>query len=124
MATLTANKPFDAAETTIVKVDSNAGPHDFIYKDFQQVIYLQNDEAVPLTFNFLGDGVTTAPCTGLPDPINVSAGFDVVVAAGDVATLFTQRAGGYMGAVGNSVAIAVTGSTAPALSFIWMVEHS
>ena len=123
MATLTANKPLAVAETTLVKLDSNLGPHNFVYKSYQQVIYLQNDEAVPLTFNFLGDGVTTSACPGYGD-INVSAGLDVVVAAGDVVTLSAQQREAYMGASGNSVTITVTGSTTTDLSFIWLVEHN
>jgi len=124
MATLTANKPLAQAETTLVKVDSNAGPHDFAYKNYQQVIYLENDEAVPLTFNFLGDGVTTYTCPKFGEITDVAAGLDVVVPAGDTVTLFTQQREAYMGANGNSVTITVTGSTAADLSFIWMVEHS
>lgn len=123
MATLTPNKPFAAAETTLVKVDSNSGPHDFVYKNFQQVVYLENDEAVPLTFNFLGDGVTSFTCPKYGD-ITVSAGLDVVVAAGDTVTLYTQQREAYMGVNGNSVTITVTGSTAPNLSTIWMIEHN
>ena len=123
MATLTANKPLDAADTTLSVADSNAGPHDFEYNSYKQVIYITNNEAVPLTFNFLGDGVTTFTCPAYGD-IDVSGGYDVVVAAGTQVTLYTQQKEAYMGSSGNSVTVTVTGSTTTALSYIWMVEHN
>lgn len=122
MAALTVNKPFDEAETVLVKEDLNSAPHTFTYNPYQQVLYIDNGEAVPLTINVLGDGVTTTKCEGYGD-IDVSLGLDVVVAAGDTETLYTRAREAYMGASGNVVTVTVTGSTAPALAFAWLVEH-
>lgn len=122
MALLVVNKPLDAAETTMVKLDLNAFPHTFTYNPYQQVLYIDNGEAVPLTINVLGDGVTTTKCEGYGD-IDVSLGLDIVVAAGDTETLYTRAREAYMGASGNVVAVTVAGSTGADLAFAWLVEH-
>lgn len=122
MALLVVNKPFDAAVTTLVKEDLNSGTHTFTYNPHQQVLYVDNGEAAPLTINVLGDGVTTTKCEGYGD-IDVSLGLDVVVAAGDTETLYTRAREAYMGASGNVVTVTVTGSTGAGLAFAWLVEH-
>lgn len=122
MALLTVNKPLEAAETTIVKVDANASPHTFAYNSYNQVIHIENNEAVPLTFNFLGDGITSYTCPEY-GTIDVSGGLDVVVAAGEVATLYTRAREAYMGQNGGTVDVTITGSTAADLAYIWIEQY-
>ena len=127
MALLVANKPFDAALTDITAniLDLNAGPHSFTYTGYKQEIVVENNEAVPLTINLLGDGVSTYNCPGT-GPEDVSGGVDFVVAAGATATITPSRRSGYMvtaSATTNNVAITITGSTAPSLAFAWLNEY-
>ncbi len=125
MTLLVANKPLDAETTNLTAniLDLNAGPHTFTFKNFKQILNIENNEAVPLTINLLGQGVTSFECPGV-GTIDVSTGKDIVVAAGDIITINIPELNGYMGAPDNTVDLAITGSTAPSLAFCWLNEYS
>lgn len=124
MALFTANKPLDAETTDITAniLDLNAGPHTFAFKNFKQILTIENNEAVPLTINLLGDGVTSFDCGGV-GAIDVSGGKDIIVAAGKTVAINIPELNGYMGAVGNIVDVTITGSTVPGLGFAWLSEY-
>ena len=119
MASIPVNKPLAGEEVTISKLDLASGPHAFTFVDSKQLLVIENGEAGSLTVNILGDSVVTANCPGL-EPINVSAGYDFVIPAGDTISLYTSTRRGYLGASGNSVVATVTGATG--LSFGWIQE--
>jgi hypothetical protein len=120
MTALTINKPLGNAETTLVKLDLDSGPHSFTFTNHRQMLCVENGEVGAVTVNILGDGVTIANCPGLA-PINVSAGYDFVIAAGDEAKLYTSERQGYLGADKNSVVVTVTGATGSV--FGWVEEY-
>lgn len=120
MAAIPVNTPKTAAETVISKLDLNAGPHTFTYSGFSQYLSIDNGEAGSVTVNILGDGVTVATCAGL-DPIDVSAGYDFVIATGTEEKLQLTTRSGYLGGNGNSVDVTVTGATG--LSFGWIEQY-
>jgi len=120
MTALTVHKPLDNAETVLTKLDLSGGPHSFTFTDYNQMLCVQNDEAGSVTVNILGDGVTVANCPGL-DPINVSAGYDFVVAAGTEEKLYTSKLKGYLGANSNNVVVSVTGATGSSEG--WIEEY-
>ena len=111
MATFTQNKNADT-ESTLVKVDlaNDGGIHDLIYKASGE-LYIDNSDGGAVTVNLLGDGQTTFACSGIGD-LDVSAGIDVSVAAGDTVNVKLSKYKGYLGAEGNSVTVTVTGATA------------
>ncbi len=124
MALLVSSKPLAASITNLTPniLDINAGPHALTFVDFKQVLNIENNEAVPITVNVLGDGVVAYNCPKY-GTINVSAGLDVVVPAGETHTLYTSTIAAYLGAAGNNVTLTFTGSTAPALAFVWLNEY-
>jgi hypothetical protein len=119
MATIPVNNPLAGEEVTITKLDLSGGPHAFTFVDSKQLLIVENGEVGSLTVNILGDGVVTANCSGL-EPINVSAGYDFVIPAGDTISLYTSTRRGYLGASGNAVVATVTGATG--LSLGWIQE--
>ncbi len=123
MALFTVNKPLTSGETNLTAniLDLNAAPHAFKFKSTRQTLTIENNEAVPITVNLLGDGQTSIQCPGY-GAISVSAGKDFVVAAGDTVVVNTNEISGYLGANGNNVVVAVTGSTGASLSFAWLSE--
>jgi len=120
MTALTVNKPLDNAETVLVKLDLDSGPHSFTFVNHNQMLCIENGEVGSVTVNILGDGVTVANCPGLA-PINVSAGYDFVIAAGDEAKLYTSTRQGNLGNDKNNVVVTVTGATGSA--FGWIEEY-
>lgn len=124
MALLVANKPLSAEITNITPniLDLNDAPHSLTYIAHNQIVTIENNEAVPITVNFSGDGVTGHVCEGY-GTIDVSGGKDYTVAAGQTIDIYTTRIGAYLGAQGNTVAITVTGSTAADLAYIWLSEY-
>lgn len=116
MATFTVNTT-TAAETVMDKLDLSTGPHDFSYGT-NMVMYIQNDEAGAITVNFSGDGVTTFNCPGYADDIDVSAGDDVLIAAGDTLAYNVTARGAYMGAYGNSVTVTITGASGSSFGYL------
>lgn len=122
MTLLVANTPLTAAETNITAniLDASAGPHALTFSAFKQVLTIENGDVGAITVNLLGDGVTTFNCPSI-GPTSVSAGKDVVVAAGDTVTVFTAEYGGFMGAEGNNVVVAISGATS--LSSIWLSTY-
>lgn len=123
MALFTVNKPLTSGETNLTAniLDLNAAPHAFVFKSTRQTLTIENNEAVPVTVNLLGDGQTSIQCPGY-GTISVSAGKDFVVAAGDTVVVNTNEISGYLGANGNNVVVAVTGSTGASLAFAWLSE--
>lgn len=121
MALITPIKPLNAETTIVTKTDLDTDPHTFVFNPSRQVLYIENGEAGSLTINLLGDGVTAFICPGVGS-INVSAGKDTIVADGVTTAIHTQRISGYLGANGNSVTLAVTGTTT-GLSFAWITEE-
>lgn len=124
MTLLVANKPLSAESVNLTAniLDLNLAPHSMTFSDYQQVLTIVNGEAVPITVNLLGDGVTDYKCPAYGD-IDVSGGKDFIVAAGDTVTLYTSTFKAFLGANGNSVAITVTSSTATDLASIWLSEY-
>jgi hypothetical protein len=122
MALFDVNKPLTAETTVLSTLDLNAAPHALTFNNFKQTLTVANGEAVPLTINLLGDGVTTYTCPTYGD-INVSAGKDVVVAAGATEVINLPSIAAYLGASANNVAVTVTGSTAPSLAEAWVSEY-
>ena len=119
MAAIPVNKPLSADETTIVKLDLDSGPHSFTFVNHKQILTIENGEVGAVTVNILGDGVTLTDCPGL-DPLNISAGYDLVVPAGDTMTLHTTTRSQYLGVNGNNVVVTVTGASGLALG--WLSE--
>jgi len=124
MAVFTVNKPLEAESTNLTAniLDLNAGPHFFSFGGSRQTLTIENNEAVPLTINLLGDGVTTIECKGY-GTIDVSLGKDFVIAAGDTVVINTNPISGYLGIKGNNVAVTITGSTGASLGFAWLNEY-
>ena len=116
MATFTVNTT-TAAETVMSKLDLSAGPHNFTY-DTNLVMYIQNDEAGPITVNFSGDGVTVFNCPGYDNDIDVSAGNDVVVASGDTLAYNVTARRAYMGDYGNNVTVTITGASGSSFGYL------
>lgn len=108
MADFTVNT-LSGQETNLVKLDLSAGPHALNYNN-SYVLYVDNKDAGNVTVNLLGDGVTNHDCQGYGE-IDVSAGFNFVVAAGETKALRLTAVSAFMGATGNSVAVTITGAT-------------
>lgn len=127
MSTFTSNKPLSAVTTDITAniLDLNAGPHDFVNKNFKQVLWVENNEAVPLTITLLGSGVTaiTSPGVGSFSVADVDNN-DIVVAAGATVSININRLSSYMGDPGNTVDVTISGSTAGSLAFAWLNDYS
>ncbi len=127
MTLLVENKPFNALTTDITAniLDLNDGPHTFIWKGHKQVLNIENNEAVPLTITVLGQGELTTPTPGLGVVTLADVGNNsIVIATGATATINVDIINSYMGDTGNTVDITITGSTAPALAYVWLNEFS
>ena len=126
MTLFVANKPLTAVTTDITAniLDLNSGPHTFVTTNFRQILWIENNEAVPLTITLLGQGVTTAesPGVGTITLADVDNNIIVVAAAATVA-IDIARLASYMGAVGNTVDVTVAGSTVGGLGFAWLNEY-
>ena len=124
MTLLVKNQPFTAALVNVTAniLDLNAGPHALTFNKHSQELVIENNEAVPLTINLLGDGVTSFNCPGV-GTVDLSAGVDLVVPAGATATIYTAKVSEYCGATGNNTVLTVTGSTAPSLGYVWLNEY-
>lgn len=124
MANFVPNKPFSAETLNITAniLNLHDGPHAFAYSGGQQVLTIRNKEAVTITVNLLGDGVTAHNCPGV-GVIDVSAGKDYAVAAGDTITVYTRRISGYLGAAGNNVVVTITGTTTADSAEAWLEEY-
>lgn len=124
MADFVQNTPFTAEFTDITAniLDLNDGPHSFVFTDYRQTLTIENNEAVPLTVNLHGDGVTTHTCPGVGVE-DVSAGKDFTVAIGATVIIEPKKISGYLGDSGNTVTVTVTGSTAAALGFAWLNSY-
>jgi len=123
MTLLVANKPLAAQTTNITAtiLDASTGPHALTFVGSKQVLTIENGDVGSITVNFLGDGVTTFNCPGL-GPQTVSAGQDIVVAAGDTVDVLVPSFSGFMGADGNNVVLTITSATS--LSSIWLSEYN
>ena len=112
MAAFVANKPLDSETTNLTAniLDLGAGPHSLTFRNYKQVLTIDNGDAGSITVNLLGDGVTSAQCPGI-GIIDLSAGKDFVVASGDTITVNIPRVGEYMGSDGNNVAVTISGAT-------------
>lgn len=108
MADFTVNT-LGGQETNLVKLDLSAGPHALNYNN-SYVLYVDNKDGGNVTVNLLGNGVASHNCSGYGD-IDVSAGFDFVVAAGETKALRLTSVSAFMGAAGNAVAVTITGAT-------------
>jgi len=127
MALFTVNKPLDAISTDISAniLDLNAAPHTFVTTNFKQILWIENNEAVPLTITVLGQGVTVANCPGIGSVTLASISNNViVVAAAATVAISVQLLSSYMGATGTTVDVTVAGSTAPSLAFAWLNDYS
>jgi len=127
MTLFVENKPLDALTTDITAniLDLNDAPHTLTWKNFKQVLNIENNEAVPLTITILGQGQVTAgtPNLGTVTLADVSNNV-IIIAAGATATINLDEIAGYMGAIGNIVDITVSGSTVIGLGFVWLNDYS
>ena len=126
MTLFVANKPLAAVTTDITAniLDLNDAPHTFVTTNFRQILWIENNEAVPLTITLLGQGVTTAECPGVGSVTLADVDNNIiVVAASATVAINIDRLASYMGAVGNTVDVTVAGSTAPSLGFAWLNEY-
>ena len=123
MTLLVPNKPLAALDTNITAniLDASAGPHALTFVGSKQVVTIANGDIVSITVNFLGDGVTTFNCPGI-GPQDVSAGDDIVVAAGDTVEYLVSAHNGFMGSDSNNVVLTITDATT--LSSIWLSEYN
>lgn len=86
-----------ASEQQITQLDLNdAGPHTFTFDDDGSRLVIVNNEAVPLTINLLGTGVTSFTCNEI-GPVDVSGGYDLACPAGQTTVLAMQSRDGYFG---------------------------
>lgn len=109
-----------ASETAVSVLDLSGGPHAFTYDVAgEQTLYIDNQEAGSLTVNVLGDSVVSFPCEGIED-IDVSGGYDFVVATGVLSFMVTKERSGYLGDSGNAVVVTITGATG--LSNAWITK--
>lgn len=126
MALFVVNKPLAAVTTDITAniLDLNDAPHTFVTTNFRQILWIENNEAVPLTITLLGQGVTTSDCPGVGTITLADVDNNIiVVAASATVAIDITRLASYMGAVGNTVDVTVSGSTGSALAFAWLNEY-
>jgi len=126
MTSFVANKPLTAVTTDITAniLDLNDAPHTFVTTNFRQILWIENNEAVPLTITLLGQGVTTAESPGVGTITLADVDNNIiVVAAGATVAIDIARLASYMGAVGNTVDVTVAGSTVGGLGFAWLNEY-
>lgn len=117
MAVLT-KQTFTSQTNVVTKTDLNAGPHSLTWSANTYLVF-DNSEVGSITVNIVGDGVTTKTFTGYGD-VTVSTGFDVVVGAGSSVVVPLNTISAYLGDQLNNVTLAVTGSTAPNLAFVYL----
>jgi hypothetical protein len=116
MAALTRNT-FTGQQNTVTKEDLNAGPHTLPWLPNTSLVF-ESTEALTLTINAIGDGVTTVPCSGYGD-VDVSAGFDISLTTGDTVVVPLSSISAFLGQAKNNVTLTVTGSTAADLAFVY-----
>ncbi|MDB4306029.1 hypothetical protein N9980_00520 [bacterium] len=81
-----------------------------------QTLVLENTGVATPTINILGDQATTITCNGVGDPIDVSGGYDISMAAGEVVTLYIASISAFTNDSANTPA--VTGGTADVVAYI------
>lgn len=113
MATFVINQPLSAtaAESNIEKLDLSDAPHDFTFRNFEQVLYVENGEAsasVILTITGMNIAAFECPGFGSVDP---TGGYMMTVPAGMTDGLNLSRIYRYLGDDGNTVNVTVTGAT-------------
>lgn len=116
MAALIKNT-FPNQENTVTKEDLNTAPHTLAWETNTYLVF-ESSEAVPLTINVIGDGVTTVPCAGYGDA-DVSLGFDVTLGAGDTVVVPLSTISAFLGGLKNNVTLTVTGSTGSDLAYVY-----
>ncbi len=116
MAVLT-KQSFTNQTNVATKADLNAGPHTLLWEPNTSLVF-ESAEIGSLTINVVGDNVTTVPCNGYGN-VTVSAGFDIVVGAGETVVVPLNTINAFLGAVKNNVTLTVTGSTGASLSFVY-----
>ncbi len=127
MTLFVENKPLATVKTDITAniLDLDAGPHTFVTKNFKQILWIENNEVVPITVTVLGLGVTVADCPGvgsitLADVDNN----DIVVAASATVAISIERLASYMGAADTIVDVTTVGTTGADLAFAWLNDYS
>lgn len=118
MATFTLNR-FSSDITAISKLDLSDGPHDFSFGNDNRKLVIDNGESsASITVNLSGENVAVVdiPTLGNTD---LSAGLDVVVAAGETHVVDLNEVRSYLGQNGNTVDVTVTGATT-GNSFGWL----
>lgn len=127
MTLFVENKPLDAISTDITAniLDLDAGPHTFVTKNFKQILWIENNEVVPITVTVLGQGVTVANCPGV-GPITLADvdNNDIVVAASATVAISVERLASYTGPAGTTVDVTTVGTTGPSLAFAWLNDYS
>lgn len=102
------NGKFAVAPTALTGTDS------LVYKpSVNQVLYVFNTSASPVTVTIDGDGGTTVSPPGLGGTVDVSAGYAIAVAAGTVQAVQLRTISSFLQGV-----VAVTGGVAGVVAWI------
>lgn len=117
MATIPVLNRGATAKTTIEPLDLSAGPHTWTNAQGIFDLVVDNGESSAVTINILGAGVTSHNCANVGE-IDLSAGYDLSCANGEVTNLNLNQISAYFGAIGNEVAFTVTGATGSATAYI------
>lgn len=105
------------AKTTVTPLDLSAGPHTWANTQGIFDLVVDNGETGAVTINILGAGVTSHNCANVGE-IDLSAGYELTCANGEITNLNLNQISAYFGAIGNEVAFAVTGATGSATAYI------
>lgn len=105
------------AKTTVTPLDLSGGPHTWTNAQGIFDLVVDNGESGAVTINILGAGVTTHDCANVGE-IDLSAGYDLSCAAGEVTNLSMGQISAYFGAIGNEVTFTVTGATGQSTAYL------
>lgn len=113
MATFIINQPLQAsaAESNIEKLDLSTGPHEFTFRNFEQVLYVENGESsASVILTITGTGIAAFECPGFGS-VDPTSGYMMTVPAGMTDGLNLSRIYRYLGEDGNTVNVSITGAT-------------
>lgn len=120
MATIPTVNGKTSGASNVTRIDLT-GTDDLVFTDgVNQILVLENTGNTTPTINIVGDQATTASCPGIGDPIDLTGGFDIALAAagseGDVQTLLLSSISAYLNDAANTPA--VTGGVADVVAYI------
>lgn len=102
--------------TTVTRTTLTGADTLLVKSGITQVLVLENTGVATPTINIDGGLASTVNCRGIGDPIDVSGGFDIPLAAGAVKTIPLSSIAAYTNDAANTPA--VTGGTADVLAYI------